>query len=222
MSASRLAYRGPWYFTVWKDFVLNSNISMGAKIVFIALKSFCNRDGDTAFPGMNTLAVSLKTTVDTVRKYMEELRDLDMLEIEQENDPKTGRWCRNFYTIYEEVAKNHRVGKKPTRSFSDSVKVATKNTHTGKDYPKGIKKTHKRVSKSKCTFAELQQYMCEERGLKISDAEYAFNHWEANGWFTGKKRIRDWKACVRSWQAGKFFPSQKSQGFVKTRAVPNI
>ena len=31
-------------------------------------------------------------------------------------------------------------------------------------------------------------------------AEKFYNHYEANGWVRGKTKIKDWKACVKTWE----------------------
>lgn len=60
-------------------------------------------------------------------------------------------------------------------------------------------------SKSKCTEEELRTF-CTKEGLSFSDATYCFNKWESNGWTIGGKRIKDWKAAVRSWKAAGYLP----------------
>ena len=40
---------------------------------------------------------------------------------------------------------------------------------------------------------------CQERGNSI-DAQQFIDHYEANGWMRGKTKIKDWKACVRTWE----------------------
>lgn len=41
---------------------------------------------------------------------------------------------------------------------------------------------------------------CSERGNSIDPNEF-FDHYEANGWVRGKTKIKDWKACVRTWES---------------------
>ena len=43
---------------------------------------------------------------------------------------------------------------------------------------------------------------CEERGNKV-DASSFIDHYAANGWMRGKSKIKDWKACVRTWETPK-------------------
>jgi len=48
------------------------------------------------------------------------------------------------------------------------------------------------------TVSEVSEY-CESRNNGI-DAEHFVSHYEANGWMRGKAKIKDWKACVRTWE----------------------
>ena len=50
----------------------------------------------------------------------------------------------------------------------------------------------------KPTLDEVKQY-CTERKNNI-DAERFINYYEANGWKIGKNAMKDWKACVRTWE----------------------
>ena len=48
------------------------------------------------------------------------------------------------------------------------------------------------------TVEEVAAY-CEERHNGI-DAQAFVDHYAASGWMRGKTPIRDWKACVRTWE----------------------
>ena len=47
------------------------------------------------------------------------------------------------------------------------------------------------------TLEEVRKYV-REKGYSI-DPEQFFDYYTANGWFQGKAKIKDWKACVRTW-----------------------
>ena len=53
---------------------------------------------------------------------------------------------------------------------------------------------------TKPTLEQIKEY-CLERNNNI-DSERFFDYYEANGWVQGKSRkpIKDWKACVRTWE----------------------
>ena len=48
------------------------------------------------------------------------------------------------------------------------------------------------------TILEVTNY-CKERANGI-DANKFIDHYSASGWMRGKNKIKDWKACVRTWE----------------------
>ena len=46
---------------------------------------------------------------------------------------------------------------------------------------------------------EMVRAYCEERNNSI-DPQAFIDHYTANGWMRGKTKIKDWKACVRTWE----------------------
>ena len=45
---------------------------------------------------------------------------------------------------------------------------------------------------------EIKSY-CLERRNQV-EAERFFDYYECNGWKVGKNTMKDWKACVRTWE----------------------
>ena len=71
----------------------------------------------------------------------------------------------------------------------------------GKDSIEGEQKRKRFVPP---TLKEVKDY-CSERKNNV-DAERFFDYYSANGWVQGKgKPIKDWKACVRTWERGNGF-----------------
>lgn len=59
------------------------------------------------------------------------------------------------------------------------------------------------------TLEEVQAY-CIERENSV-DAAYFLDYYAANGWVQGKgKPIKDWKACVRTWERQGYGGEQSS------------
>lgn len=52
----------------------------------------------------------------------------------------------------------------------------------------------------KPTIKEIQTY-CGERSNGVNPEKF-FNFYEAKGWMIGKNKIKDWQACVRTWEKG--------------------
>jgi hypothetical protein len=64
----------------------------------------------------------------------------------------------------------------------------------------GVNKKKKRFKTP--TIGEIGSY-CTERGNQI-DPEIFFNYYESNGWHVGKNAMKDWKACIRTWEKNNF------------------
>lgn len=45
---------------------------------------------------------------------------------------------------------------------------------------------------------EVAEY-CHQRNNQV-DPQSFIDHYESNGWMRGKTKIKDWKACVRTWE----------------------
>lgn len=50
----------------------------------------------------------------------------------------------------------------------------------------------------KPTIEEIKKY-CDERKNNI-DAEYFYDFYESKDWFIGKNKMKNWKACIRTWE----------------------
>lgn len=109
--------------------------------------------------------------------------------------------------------------KQPTSERQTSDKRAT-TSEEGKEGKKGRKKEDKHVLRFARTESrdEFDAFI-REVGLFANDAEWLWNKWEGNGWLNGNAPIKDWKATVRSWKEGQYFPSQKTGGQAKAWPV---
>lgn len=77
----------------------------------------------------------------------------------------------------------------------------SKTTKKPKDEEKPTKKAEKP------TLENVQEYITE-MGYSVN-AEAFFNYYESNGWKVGKNPMKDWKACVRTWNAKENNSTQK-------------
>lgn len=50
----------------------------------------------------------------------------------------------------------------------------------------------------KPTLKEVQEY-CKERNNNV-DSEQFINFYESKNWMIGKNKMKDWKACIRTWE----------------------
>ena len=61
-----------------------------------------------------------------------------------------------------------------------------------------IKENNKRKVFQKPTIEEIQEY-CNERNNGIN-ANAFYDFYESKGWCVGKNKMKDWKACIRTWE----------------------
>lgn len=61
----------------------------------------------------------------------------------------------------------------------------------------------------KPTVEEIESY-CKERNNNI-DPQYFFDYYERNGWKVNKNPMKDWKACIRTWEKNNFNRPQQPQ-----------
>lgn len=59
---------------------------------------------------------------------------------------------------------------------------------------------------------EVDAYIAE-KGFAGFTGQQFVDHYEANGWMRGKSKVRDWKACVRTW-------ATRERGTARARAAP--
>ena len=61
-----------------------------------------------------------------------------------------------------------------------------------------VKEKTKREVFSKPTIEDITSY-CRERNNNV-DPQKFYDFYESKGWMVGKNKMKDWKACVRTWE----------------------
>ena len=65
---------------------------------------------------------------------------------------------------------------------------------------------------------EVNDY-CDQRNNSV-DPETFIDFYQAKGWMVGKNKMKDWKACVRTWETNRKQRSKpKQQGTIKDRSI---
>ena len=80
-----------------------------------------------------------------------------------------------------------------------SIEYRDKNNITNVMLSKEKEKEREKAKRfSKPTIEEIREY-CRERNNGI-DAEKFYDFYESKDWYVGKNRMRDFKACIRTWE----------------------
>jgi len=92
-----------------------------------------------------------------------------------------------------------------------SAESAPRISHSSEPVNESKKKNNKKENPifKKPSIEQIADY-CEERKNGL-DPEQIFDHYEANGWVRGKTKVKDWKACVRTWEKSSSASAMKEQ-----------
>ena len=124
-----------------------------------------------------------------------------------------GLWS-NFSLILEKSKKKSRAGQTTNQSNNETKSNQNQNeikSETNNIFPfnfnllnnnlesnrgTGEEKTLKKFTKP--TIEEIKDY-CKERKNKV-DADSFYDFYESKGWKVGNQSMKDWKACIRTWE----------------------
>ena len=144
-----------------------------------------------------------KENESAIKSALEELKNNDYLVITKlmPNETKTGR-IEYVYDIYETPKQE---GKKQGvenlgvefLGVENQGQLNIYNKDTNNKINNNIKSV-KRIIFKKPTIEEIKEY-CKERNNGI-DAEAFYDFYESKDWYVGKNKMKDWKACVRTWE----------------------
>lgn len=98
------------------------------------------------------------------------------------------------------------------QNLKESNTYSNTNNNTNSKLKESNKENNNNTPKKKEKFKaptveEVQEY-CTERGNNI-DAQHFIDYYSARGWMLGKNHIKDWKACIRTWERNDSFKPQK-------------
>lgn len=100
-------------------------------------------------------------------------------------------------------------------SNSNSISNSNNNIYKEENNIKDLYKKENKETKSKKfikpTIEEIKDYCLNERQNNV-DYEKFYNYYESNGWKVGKNSMKDWKACVRTWERNYNSNGNSNQG----------
>jgi predicted phage replisome organizer len=162
------------------------------------------RFSDTVPYNEQMLSVITNTNIDVVRSAMKMFIELNMIEVFDDKTiymAEVNKLIGSETSVAERVRK-HRENQKLLQCNTSVTKCNTE-IDTDKEIDKDTElKQDKEIKSSKRftkpTIEEVQAY-CQERNNGV-DAQKWFDYYSANGWKVGKNPMKDWKACVRTWE----------------------
>lgn len=181
---------------------------------------------------------SLKWGISKIQKTKQTLKEHGLIDIVQRRkDGKIKGWfikvsylvnerkadeikikVQNINNTQNQQVENCTSGNEETNALKEKIKCLEKeiemlkNNNIGENnapQPENSVKPDKPKRKKFVipTVEEVQAY-CDERGNNI-DAQHFIDYYSARGWMLGKNHIKDWKACIRTWERNDSFKPHK-------------
>lgn len=171
----------------------------GNELILYALIYGFSQDGQSAFYGSTRyIQKSLCISRGSVMALLHKLMEKGMIECTSQSHYSV---VQKLYQSEKEVVQKLYQSGTETVPESGTETVPNINNNNNKNINMGdIPKKAKNFVKP--TVSEVTEY-CTNRGNKI-DAQHFIDYYDARGWKLGKNSIKDWKACIRTWERNKF------------------
>ena len=183
------------YVTMSKYHFKEKRMSLKAKGLLSEMLSLPD-DWDYSVMGLSELNVESRNCINSI---LNELEDFGYLKRSRNYvNGKIESWT---YDIYEKplYLKNEDIENEDIENLDieNDTQLNNKELITKELNNKQYKENAKRKF-SKPTLEEINQY-CLERNNGIN-AEAFYDFYESKDWYVGKNKMKDWKACVRTWE----------------------
>ena len=154
--------------------------------------------------GRKKIAEELGISEQSVRTALEHLKSTNEITIKSTNKFSIAtivNWEK--YQCWNEESTN--------KSTSESTNEQPTTNHI-KEYKNIRNKEIKNIKSFTPPSLEEVKAYCSERHNNI-DANSFINFYESKGWMVGKNKMKDWKACVRTWE-NRRNEKPKQEGFI--------
>jgi len=159
-----------------------NGLTANEKLMLIVLADIANERG-SSLPSASYLTELTGMSKSTVRRTLTELKSKQLITKERRfND---GAELAPLITLtFDNQLPEH----------ATAAQVATKKPATKSARPESVD--------------EVAEY-CRERKNNV-DPEAWWDHYAANGWRVGRNPMKDWRACVRTWERNSFGSDKRS------------
>ena len=196
-------FKGVW---IPSDIWLDKNLTWTEKLLLVEIDSLA-KNGE-CFASNKHFAEFFSLSKDRVSRVISSLRDKGYVEVTvfYKKDSKQVE-KRVIAPIGYWRIQREGIGENTNTPIGEN----TEDNNTGKsntsNKTKDIGEKRKRFVPP--TVAEVTEY-CKERNNNV-DPQRFVDYYEANGWMRGKNKIKDWKACVRTWERNEFNSKPKKE-----------
>jgi hypothetical protein len=178
-----------YYAIIPAEVRYNKDLRANEKLLFGEITALSNTTG-ICTASNNYFANLYNVVPSAITKWIKDLEKHKYIEVEY---IKKGKEIKQRNIRITGIHKYDEVFTNVLGGYSQKAKENNTSINTT-----SIKENIKRKVFKKPTIEEITQY-CLERNNGIN-AEAFYDFYESKDWYVGKNRMKDWKACVRTWE----------------------
>lgn len=182
------------------DFCECNTVSANAQLVFHTLLAINNKCVWEEWFSRTNVSLSGRMGI-SEKAFIRARNELKQLGLIDFVSSKKRGTCTKYCILYNTKEGTKEVQKKYKGSTKEVQKADINRykteTEIKKDISDDISKKTRTIFRPP-TAQEVKDY-CEQRGNSI-DAEYFVDFYASKNWMVGKNKMKDWRACVRTWE----------------------
>lgn len=191
------------YQPIPRELIFDNKMSDRARFVYCYMAS---KPDDWKFY-LKPMAKEIGYSVDTLKKYIKELTETGWL-IKGKQINEKGKFGAVEYTL--KATKNTNTKNTDMEKYRHGEIPILHNKDNNKKDKDNINFDCKLFVEP--TLEEIKNFILENN--YSIDAEMFFYYYESNGWMVGRYKMKDWKACVRTWEG-------KEKQYAKRNPIPH-
>lgn len=208
-----------WYLVITSDMREGLGLTGNELLAYALIYGYSNGDAGCYFGGTARLAQILGVKERQARGILKNLVDRGLIKREYHNAvpcymvvgnplPPMAENCQRQNNAEQTAINCQTNGNKLPHIYNNNINIykslsnkeePSKNFSSSSD-SQTITPAAKHCAPrfQKPSIAEIQDY-CTERKNFVNPQQF-FDFYESNGWMVGKNKMKDWKACVRTWE----------------------
>ena len=212
----------PSYFAILTaDVRYDKTLKPLARLLYAEITALCNKEG-YCWSSNQYFADLYEVDPKTVSGWIGQLKTKGYITVQLEYKEGTKQVLKRYIRI-NEGGMDKIMDTLPIKKCIPSPQNDGYPPHKIMEDNKTINNTFNNTTNKGTRFTppsvdEVSDY-CNQRN-NLVDAETFIDFYQAKGWMVGKNKMKDWKACVRTWETNRKQRSKpKQKGTIKDRSI---
>ena len=212
----------PSYFAILTaDVRYDKTLKPLARLLYAEITALCNKEG-YCWSSNQYFADLYEVDPKTVSGWIGQLKTKGYITVQLEYKENTKQVLKRYIRI-NEGGMDKIMDTLPIKKCIPSPQNDGDPPHKIMEDNKTINNTFNNTTNKGTRFTppsvdEVSDY-CNQRNNSV-DAETFIDFYQAKGWMVGKNKMKDWKACVRTWETNRKQRSKpRKEGTIKDRTI---